>query len=94
MLEKAGVVDAGGMGFVVILEGMLSSLRGEDDHRGPHGEPFPIWVRNRPISLTSATEDITFGYCTEFIISRENDKDPAALREFLSQTGRQPGAGG
>ena len=37
VLEKAGVVDAGGMGFVVILEGMLSSLQGRR-YRGPHGE--------------------------------------------------------
>ena len=33
------------------------------------------------------TEDITFTYCTEFIISRENDMDPEKLREFLSSLG-------
>ncbi len=33
------------------------------------------------------TEDITFSYCTEFIISRENDKDPEQLRAFLSTLG-------
>ena len=85
VLEKAGVVDAGGMGFVVILEGMLSSLQG-DDIVAPT-ESTPDIGQEQANFSDFSTEDITFGYCTEFIISRENDKDPAALREFLSQLG-------
>ncbi len=85
VLEKAGVVDAGGMGFVVILEGMLSSLQG-DDIVAPT-ESTPDMGQEQANFSDFSTEDITFGYCTEFIISRENDKDPAALREFLSQLG-------
>ncbi len=85
VLEKAGVVDAGGMGFVVILEGMLSSLQG-DDIVAPT-ESVPDMGQEQANFSDFSTEDITFGYCTEFIISRENDKDPAALREFLSQMG-------
>ncbi len=85
VLEKAGVVDAGGMGFVVILEGMLSSLQG-DDIVAPT-ESAPDMGQEQANFSDFSTEDITFGYCTEFIISRENDKDPAALREFLSQLG-------
>ena len=85
VLEKAGVVDAGGMGFVVILEGMLSSLQG-DDIVAPT-ESVPDMGQEQANFFDFSTEDITFGYCTEFIISRENDKDPAALREFLSQMG-------
>ena len=85
VLEKAGVVDAGGMGFVVILEGMLSSLQG-DDIVAPT-ESVPDMGQEQANFSDFSTEDITFGYCTEFIISRENDKDPVALREFLSQMG-------
>ena len=85
VLEKAGVVDAGGMGFVVILEGMLSSLQG-DDIVAPT-ESVPDMGQEQANFSDFSTEDITFGYCTEFIISRENDKDPAALRELLSQMG-------
>ena len=85
VLEKAGVVDAGGMGFVVILEGMLSSLQG-DDIVAPT-ESVPDMGQEQANFSDFSTEDITFGYCTEFIISRENDKDPAALRGFLSQMG-------
>lgn len=85
VLEKAGVVDAGGMGFVVILEGMLSSLQGVDVVAPT--ESTPDMGQEQANFSDFSTEDITFGYCTEFIISRENDKDPAALREFLSQMG-------
>ena len=84
VLEKAGVVDAGGMGFVIILEGMLSSLRGEDVIAPESGSDAP----HEQASFSDfTTEDIKFAYCTEFIVSRENDKDPAALQEFLSGLG-------
>ena len=85
VLKKAGVVDAGGKGWVVALEAMLSSMRGEEIIA--------------PVSADAAepkdaadfgdfnTEDITFTYCTEFIISRENDLDPEKLRDFLSSLG-------
>ncbi len=84
VLEKAGVVDAGGMGFCVILEGMLSSLRGEDVIAPEPGQEAP---REQASFSEFATEDITFAYCTEFIISREGDKDPETLRTFLSDLG-------
>jgi len=85
VLKKAGVVDAGGKGWVLALEAMLLAMQGED-----------VIV---PENLASAsenaaadfsdfdTDDITFTYCTEFIISRENDLDPEKLRDFLSSLG-------
>ena len=85
VLKKAGVVDAGGKGWVVALEAMLGAMRGEEIIA--------------PVSSDAAapkdaadfgdfdTEDITFTYCTEFIISRENDLDPEKLRDFLSSLG-------
>ena len=85
VLKKAGVVDAGGKGWVVALEAMLSAMRGEEIIA--------------PVSSDTAApkdaadfsdfdgEDITFTYCTEFIISRENDLDPEKLRDFLSSLG-------
>ena len=85
VLKKAGVVDAGGKGWVVALEAMLGSMRGQEIIA--------------PVSADAAepkdaadfgdfnTEDITFTYCTEFIISRENDLDPEKLRDFLSSLG-------
>ncbi len=84
VLKKAGVVDAGGKGWLVALEAMMLALQGED---------IPVVSGDVGESKEAAdfsdfdTEDITFTYCTEFIISRENDKDPEALRCFLDSLG-------
>ena len=85
VLKKAGVVDAGGKGWVFALEAMLSALRGED-------VVVPEGMADAPVKESANfddfnTEDITFTYCTEFIIQRENDLDPEKLREFLSSLG-------
>jgi len=84
VLKKAGVVDAGGKGWVVVLEAMLSALRGEDIVV-PEG--MQTEVKEQANFADFDDEDITFTYCTEFIISRENDNDPEKLREFLSSLG-------
>ena len=84
VLKKAGVVDAGGKGWVVALEAMLSALRGEDII-APEGG-----VQEASEEATFSdfnTEDITFTYCTEFVIQRENDLDPEKLRSFLDGLG-------
>ena len=83
VLKKAGVVDAGGKGWLVALEGMLCALRGEDVV-APEGG---VEVKEAASFDDFNTEDITFTYCTEFIISRENDLDPEKLRDFLSSLG-------
>ena len=85
VLKKAGVVDAGGKGWLVALEAMLSALRGEDIVV-PEGMDTSNVKESADFSDFD-TEDITFTYCTEFIISRENDNDPEKLREFLSSLG-------
>ena len=69
VLKKAGVVDAGGKGWVILLEAMLSSARGEDITVPETAEAVPAEQAN---FADFNTEDITFTYCTEFIISREN----------------------
>ncbi len=84
VLIKAGVVDAGGKGWVIALEAMLCALRGEDVE--PLEAPVAATKEQADFSEFS-TEDITFSYCTEFIVSRENDRDPEELRAFLSGLG-------
>ena len=84
VLKKAGVVDAGGKGWLVALEGMLCALRGEDVVAP---ESTDVEVKEAANFDSFDTEDITFTYCTEFIISRENDLDPEKLRDFLSSLG-------
>ena len=85
VLKKAGVVDAGGKGWLVALEAMLLALRGEDivvpENLGTDE------VREQADFSDFDDSEITFTYCTEFIISRENDMDPEKLRDFLSSLG-------
>ena len=85
VLKKAGVVDAGGVGWIAILSAMLSSLRGEDVIAPEAGqEPGP---KEQASFSDFETEDITFTYCTEFIVSRDNGEDPEALRAWLDGMG-------
>ena len=85
VLKKAGVVDAGGKGFLVILQGMLDELRGlpmpemasEEEKTPADKAEFGVF----------STEEIKFGYCTEFICSRDTKKDPELLRGFCSNLG-------
>ena len=84
VLKKAGVVDAGGKGWLVALEAMELALKGEDVVV-PEGAV--VEAKEAADFGDFNTEDITFTYCTEFIISRENQLDPEKLREFLSSLG-------
>lgn len=85
VLKKAGVVDAGGKGFLVILQGMLDSLRGVPMPDIQEGDGDA--TAQRAEFGAFSTEEITFGYCTEFICSRDTRKDPDLLRGFLSNLG-------
>ncbi|MDY3031064.1 MAG: DAK2 domain-containing protein [Clostridia bacterium] len=81
-LKKAGVVDAGGKGWMLVLEGALyylengSSIEREDDK----SESAPQPPQKAQAALN--TEDIKFKYCTEFII--EKYKSGASVDEFRS----------
>jgi DAK2 domain fusion protein YloV len=83
VLKKAGVVDAGGKGYLYILEGMLKALRGEMIQVSSATED----VQEKADFSDFNTEDIHFAYCTEFIVSRSNKKNPNQLRAFLDCRG-------
>ena len=83
VLEKAGVVDAGGFGYLTILEGMLDALRGIHKERTV-AEPTKAAADFAAI----ADEDITFTYCTEFIAARKDKaRNVGRLRAILSEIG-------
>ena len=85
VLKKAGVVDAGGKGWLYVLEAIDCVLQGEDIVAPTDSDAAQT---NAQADFSSFdTEDITFTYCTEFIVSRENENDPDALRGFLSELG-------
>ena len=85
VLKKAGVVDAGGKGWLLALEAMMCALKGEDVVAPEGGAASE--VKEQADFSDFNTEDITFTYCTEFIISRENQNDPEKLRQFLGSIG-------
>ena len=84
VLKKAGVVDAGGMGFVVILEGMLSSLQGNDiAAQDASGE-----TKEQADFTDFATEDITFAYDTVYIVRKKDENvSLEPLRVYLDSIG-------
>ncbi len=84
VLKKAGVVDAGGMGFVVILEGMLSSLQGNDiAPQDASGE-----TKEQADFTDFATEDITFAYDTVYIVRKKDENvSLEPLRVYLDSIG-------
>ena len=82
VLKKAGVIDSGGKGYLYILDGMLKALRGETIEVTADST-----TREKAEFSDFNTEDIHFTYCTEFIVERENQKDPDLLRQFLSGIG-------
>ena len=84
VLKKAGVVDAGGKGWLIVLEAMLAAMHGEDIVV-PEG--VETETKEQASFSDFSDEEITFTYCTEFIIDRENDLDPEKLRDFLSSLG-------
>ncbi len=90
VLAKAGVVDAGGKGLVIIFDAMLSVFRGNGIIEVEDEASKPIYVK-REGSLSAPGEadgEITFTYCTEFIVNREyGGKDPLLLRAFLETIG-------
>ncbi len=85
VLKKAGVVDAGGKGWVLALEAMLMALRGENVELPQDDQPTQ--TKEQASFSDFDNEDIHFAYCTEFIVSRDNDRDPDELRSFLAQMG-------
>ena len=85
VLKKAGVVDAGGKGFVVIFSAMLDVFRGGAVVRSEAAAPKKAVKRT---AVAEAEGDIQFAYCTEFIVMKKKDAgDPLKLRAFLESIG-------
>ena len=82
-LKEAGVVDSGGKGLVLIYEGMLSSLKGNDIESVEGGASSNVEVN---VEQNISTEDIKFQYCTEFILE-SNKVDDLTIRERFMKYG-------
>ena len=85
VLKKAGVVDAGGKGYLVILEAMLASLKGEVFSSSESSVSLP---EENNVFGGFETEDITFAYDTVYIVRKTDpDVDLTPLRDYLGSIG-------
>ncbi len=87
VLKKAGVVDAGGKGYMVILEAMLASMRGEiiSGEEGPRDYSESTVFMEKGAELQ---EEITFAFDTVYIVRKKDaDVNLEPLRQYLSSIG-------
>ena len=91
VLKKAGVVDSGGRGLIVIFTGFYKALIGEEDFTTVFDDGQPIQTADDVIADINNLADIEFGYCTEYMIINMNKKTTEAdidkLREKLMAIG-------
>ncbi len=88
VLKKAGVVDAGGKGWLLVLEAMYMSLCG-NDVVPEKAEDVPAAAESGAV-FSQESEEITFAYCTEYIVNLSAEgkkKDAARLRAMLESIG-------
>ncbi len=83
VLERAGVVDAGGMGWLVVMKAMRQALNGSASLQSlPTRE-----LQKKGDFSKYSSEDITFAYCTEFIIKKRADADSSPFKTYLNGMG-------
>lgn len=85
VLKEAGVVDSGGQGLMYIWEGAYKAMTDQE-----LDSPVTLNISQRERFVDDSNmrpEDITFGYCTEFIVREASDVDENELREYLSTIG-------
>ncbi|CAM3081129.1 DAK2 domain-containing protein [Filibacter tadaridae] len=96
VLKEVGVVDSGGQGLVYVYEGFLACLKGEELPARTIVESMDDLVNaehHRSVQGFMNTEDIEFGYCTEFMVRFEAEKtksnpyDETNFRNALSEFG-------
>ncbi|MEH7460949.1 DAK2 domain-containing protein [Bacillus thuringiensis] len=78
VLKQVGVVDSGGKGLVVVYEGFLADLKGEtiasNEPTQPSMNEMVRAEHHRSVQSQLSTEDIKYGYCTEFMVKLDEEK--------------------
>ena len=93
VLKKAGVVDAGGQGIMIIFEGMGKVFHGEDMVAGGEAVPNKAKLSTENAGKGVFTddlmkvEDIKNGYCTQFLLHKDPGASVTRLRAFLESNG-------
>ena len=88
VLKQAGVVDAGGKGLMVLLEGFYASVSGKQvDDEEVSFEQVIDFDNFEDLHEFEKPEDIVYGYCTEFFINHDGSQNYEDWRNFISQYG-------
>jgi uncharacterized protein len=85
VLKEVGVVDSGGQGLLFVYEGFLAELKGEkvsNQSSLPSMNDLVSAEHHKAAQDFMSTEDIEFGYCTEFMVRFEEDKQSFAEEDF------------
>ncbi|PFG06757.1 DAK2 domain-containing protein [Bacillus sp. es.034] len=85
VLKEVGVVDSGGQGLLFVYEGFLAELKGEkvsDQASLPSMNDLVSAEHHKAAQDFMSTEDIEFGYCTEFMVRFESDKQSFVEEDF------------
>ena len=86
VLKEAGVVDSGGQGLMTVMHGAVDAYNGLELNFDFVTPETKVQTARTPIS----TDDIKFGYCTEFIVKLEKEfteEDEASMKEYLFSLG-------
>ncbi|RBW67516.1 DAK2 domain-containing protein [Bacillus taeanensis] len=96
VLKEVGVVDSGGKGLVVVYEGILAFIEGRSASKADNELSIEDMIKvshHQSAQSHMKTEDIEFGYCTEFMVKLEADKirkypfDEKEYQQILSKFG-------
>ena len=90
VLKQAGVVDSGGMGLMVVFRGLYAALTGEPVEVDTQAASVQV-MPGEFVDDHESLEEITFGYCTEFIVSHPRpdmrESEVVRLRKRLERIG-------
>lgn len=89
-LKKAGVVDAGGKGLTIIFNAMLTTFRTGEiiPSENKTADRPAVTVESFSSVVGQFDDEITYGYCTEMLITKSEDsEDPSKLRAYLETIG-------
>lgn len=87
-LAKAGVVDAGGKGLLIIFEAIRDVLKGGEIVAAANSEKKKVTVETFSSAVGEFDQEITFTYCTEMLITKKPDcADASKLRAYLETIG-------
>lgn len=87
-LAKAGVVDAGGMGLLIIFEAIRDVFKGGEIVAPAEAEKKTVTVESFSSAVGKFDQEIHFTYCTEMLITKSDDcEDSSKLRAYLETIG-------